>query len=176
MLLIPLLVVFFFLDMPYNRVICGWIFAIASITDWLDGYLARKWNQTSKMGAFLDPVADKLLVATALILLVSDAVPDWRVVITLCAIIIIGREIAVSALREWMAQLGKSDAVKVKGVGKAKTFAQMGALAFMLYRDPFFLFSLPSYALGFFLLIAATVLTLISLFVYFKAAITEIQS
>ncbi len=163
--MIPLLVIVFLSDLEYARPISGIIFAIAAWTDMLDGYLARKWNVTSKFGAFLDPVADKLLVATALVLLVSW---DSDLLLLLSAIIIIGREITVSALREWMAGEGKRDAVKVQAIGKLKTIFQMGAIFALLYQVP--LFKLPTYSIGYYSLLFAAVLTVISMTIYLKSA------
>jgi len=163
-LLIPLLV-FVFLTFEYSRPLCGIIFAVAAFTDLLDGYLARKWNVTSKFGAFLDPVADKLLVAVALVLLVKFDPSLWMV---LCAIIIIGREITVSALREWLAGEGKRDAVKVQMIGKLKTIFQMGAIFALLYQKP--LLGLPTYEIGRYSLILAALLTIISMSIYLKSA------
>ncbi len=140
------------------------VFALAAITDWLDGYLARRWGQTSAFGAFLDPVADKLMVAAALILLVALGRADaWL------AIIIIGREIAISALREWMAQLGRSRNVAVAFVGKIKTVAQMTALiALLLWENVIPGVSTP--LLGTIALWIAAILTLWSMFHYLKLA------
>jgi len=119
------------LSMPYKNWLAMTVFAVAAITDWADGYLARRWGQTSAFGAFLDPVADKLMVAAALIMLVwLDRAETWL------AIIIIGREIAVSALREWMAQIGKSKSVAVAFIGKVKTGAQITAIIALLLYQP----------------------------------------
>jgi CDP-diacylglycerol--glycerol-3-phosphate 3-phosphatidyltransferase/cardiolipin synthase len=140
------------------------VFALAAITDWLDGWLARRWKQTSAFGAFLDPVADKLMVAAALILLVDlGRAEAWL------AIIIIGREIAISALREWMAQLGRSRNVAVAFIGKVKTVAQMTALiALLLWEDVIPGISTP--ALGTIALWIAAILTLWSMFHYLRLA------
>lgn len=143
------------------------IFSLAAITDWLDGYLARTLNQTSAFGAFLDPVADKLMVATALIILV------WLSrVEAFIAVIIIGREIAISALREWMARLGHSKNVAVSFLGKLKTMSQMAAIILLLYHDE--LFGLSAYAVGTFLVYLAAILTLWSMVYYLKMALPEI--
>jgi len=139
------------------------LFVAAAITDWLDGYLARKLNQTSAFGAFLDPVADKLMVAAALILLV-----DLKRAHVLIAFIIIGREIAVSALREWMAQLGQSKSVAVNLLGKVKTVSQMVAIPMLLYWEPLGVF-LPA-EWGTWLIQIAAGLTVISMFYYLKLA------
>jgi CDP-diacylglycerol--glycerol-3-phosphate 3-phosphatidyltransferase len=125
MFLIPIFTAIFFLPFPWTNLVCTLLFALAAITDWLDGYLARRWGQTSAFGAFLDPVADKLMVSTALVLLVQEIPTFWM---SLAAAVIIGREITVSALREWMAQVGSRAKVAVSMVGKFKTTAQMIAL------------------------------------------------
>lgn len=139
------------------------IFTAAAITDWLDGWLARRLNQTSAFGAFLDPVADKLMVAAALIILVQLGRVD-----AVIALIIIGREIAISALREWMASIGKGKSVAVSMVGKIKTVAQMVAIPMLLYHDPIGVFN-PHYW-GTWLIWGAAVLTLISMGYYLKMA------
>ena len=145
--------------------ICAAIFWLAGFTDWLDGYLARVLDQGTPFGAFLDPVADKLMVATALVLLVEQ---QDNSVFTVAAMIIIGREIVISALREWMAELGKSASVAVSFIGKAKTLAQMTAIFALLLAGP----QMPSYVLdvGYLLLYLAAALTLWSMTVYLKAA------
>ena len=167
--LIPVLVGVFYLPHGWSRELCALIFAAAATTDWLDGYLARRLGQTSQFGAFLDPVADKLMVATVLVLLVQV---DARAALAIPAAIIIGREIAVSALREFMAQLGQRTKVAVASIGKIKTGAQMTALLLMLYRDP--VAGLPIYEIGFYLLYFAAVLTLWSMFVYLRVAWPQI--
>lgn len=140
------------------------IFIVAALTDWLDGYLARRWNETSAFGAFLDPVADKLMVAGALLVLV-----EFDRVNAVIAFIIIGREIAISALREWMAQLGASKSVAVSSLGKIKTIAQMVAIPMLLYSD--MLFGLIDTRLwGAWLLVIAAVLTVWSMFYYLRKA------
>jgi CDP-diacylglycerol--glycerol-3-phosphate 3-phosphatidyltransferase len=169
-LLIPVfLVVFNFPDTwltgPQKNLTATALFAVASITDWLDGYLARTLNQTSAFGAFLDPVADKLMVAAALILLVGLARVDAPI-----AVIIIGREIAISALREWMAKIGKSRNVAVNLLGKVKTAAQMVAILLLLYHS--MLFGLiDTQRLGTLLIYIAAVLTLWSMAYYLKIAL-----
>lgn len=162
---IPVVMLLFFLPLPYARQAAMIIFVLASITDWLDGWLARRWGQESRFGAFLDPVADKLLVATALILLLYDR-PG--IVLALLTIVIIGREIAVSALREWMAELGTRASVAVSWLGKLKTGFQMTAIALMLWEAP--LADLPVYRIGYALLIVSAVLTLQSMLSYLRAA------
>lgn len=167
---IPVVVWCFFSDIRYEganfaRPLAGILFGIAAITDLFDGYLARKLEQTSKFGEFLDPVADKLMVATSLVLLVQS---DPRITVAVVAAVIIGREITVSALREWMAGLGARSVVKVGFAGKIKTTFQMFGIAFMVYQKP--LFGMEIYAIGYWLLLAAAVMTLWSMFVYLKAA------
>jgi len=167
---IPVIVWCFFSDIRYEganaaRQIAGILFGLAAITDLFDGYLARKLEQTSKFGEFLDPVADKLMVATTLVLLVQS---DPRITVALMAAVIIGREITVSALREWMAGLGEGELVKVGFGGKLKTTFQMFGIAFMVYEKP--LFGIDIYPLGYWLLLVAAVMTLWSMVVYLKAA------
>jgi CDP-diacylglycerol--glycerol-3-phosphate 3-phosphatidyltransferase len=163
--LIPVLVGAFFLPIPNANLLCTALFGLAALTDWLDGYLARRLELTSAFGAFLDPVADKLMVATALVLLVQ-AIPTPLMAVA--AIIIIGREIAISALREWMAQIGNHGRVAVSRIGKIKTTAQMAAVMLLLYRDPLWL--LPTFEVGLGLLVVAAVLTLWSMLHYLRAA------
>ena len=162
---IPVFVYCFFSDLEYARPIACALFGFAAITDWLDGYAARKLGQTSKFGAFLDPVADKLMVTIALVLLVQG---DPRVTVAMIAVVIIGREITVSALREWMASVGEQAQVAVSWTGKVKTGFQMFGIAFMVYERP--LFGLVIYPLGYWLLIIASVMTLWSMIVYLRAA------
>ncbi|QDH70179.1 CDP-diacylglycerol--glycerol-3-phosphate 3-phosphatidyltransferase [Marilutibacter alkalisoli] len=164
-LLIPVLVLVFYLPFKWTNFAAAFIFALASITDWLDGWIARRYNQHSAFGAFLDPVADKLMVATALMLIVQKHPTVWM---ALWAAVIIGREIAVSALREWMAELGQRAKVKVATVGKVKTIVQMVALVCLLYQVPFI--GLPIFTIGEWLLAAAALLTLWSGVAYLRAA------
>ncbi len=164
-LLIPVFVGVFYLPFSWSNAVTAAIFALAAMTDWLDGFLARRLQQTSRFGAFLDPVADKLMVTAVLVLIVQA---DPRAVVAVPAIVIIGREIAVSALREFMAIIGERTRVKVAMVGKIKTTAQMLALLLMLYRDDFRGF--PTYEVGFWLLYVAAALTLWSMIVYLRAA------
>ena len=178
-LMIPLLVAVFYAPhdwlADHNKNLAATIiFSFAAITDWLDGYLARALNQGSAFGAFLDPVADKLLVAAALVLIVSAArEPRWAVIVTtLAAIVIIGREIAISALREWMAEIGKRGKVAVSGVGKFKTIVQIVGLSMMLFRWNFL--GLPIYECGLFLTVLAAILTLWSAIQYLRAARPEL--
>lgn len=164
---IPLLVlVFLFAPVEAARPLSAWIFGLAAATDFLDGYLARRWNQQSSFGAFLDPVADKLIVAVALVLLVYANGDIW---IVLAAIVIIGREILISALREWMAETGNRAAVAVSQLGKWKTIAQMLAIMFMLNLYPLW-DVVPVYTLGYGLLMFSAVLTLASGGLYGLAA------
>lgn len=160
--LIPLFVVVFYLPITYSPEITTFIFFIASITDWLDGYLARKWNQTTPLGAFLDPVADKVLVAVAFVCVV-EYYHTWWITIPIC--IMIAREIIISALREWMAELGKRTSVAVSIWGKIKTTAQMLALGGMLWRQSDLMETL-----AFILLYIAAVLTIWSMLQYLKAS------
>jgi cardiolipin synthase len=167
-LTIPLLVGVFYVPPDwigdhYRNITATGIFLFAAITDWLDGYLARTLNQGSAFGAFLDPVADKLMVSTALITLVWLGRMEGFI-----AVIIIGREIAISALREWMAQLGKSKSVAVSFIGKLKTFSQMAAIILLLYHDD--LLGLSMFAIGTFLVWLAAILTLWSMGYYLKKA------
>ncbi|MCB1829076.1 MAG: CDP-diacylglycerol--glycerol-3-phosphate 3-phosphatidyltransferase [Gammaproteobacteria bacterium] len=163
--LIPVFVIVFFLPWVYAAQACAVVFALAGVTDWLDGYLARRLHQVSSMGAFLDPVADKLMVATALILLVqSDPTPALAVP----ALIIIGREITISALREWMAELGARAQVAVSVIGKIKTAVQMVAIFMLIFKVD--IWGLPVYLIGYVLLYVAAILTLWSMMVYLRAA------
>ena len=130
-ILIPFFVIAFYLPIEFSPFITTFIFFIAGVTDWLDGYLARKWKQTTRFGAFLDPVADKVMVVAALVLIVEYQHSLW---ITIPAIIMISREIIISALREWMAELGERSKVAVSWWGKWKTTAQMLALGGLLWR------------------------------------------
>ena len=139
------------------------VFVVAGLTDWLDGYLARRWNETSAFGAFLDPVADKLVVAAALIMLVQLGRLD-----AILAAIIIGREITISALREWMAQIGAHKSVAVSMIGKIKTTAQMVAIPMLLYHQPIANFD--AQYLGTWLIYIAAVLTLWSMGYYMRMA------
>ena len=168
--LIPIFVLAYYLPFSWANVATTVIFILAGVTDWFDGYLARRLNQTSAFGAFLDPVADKLMVAVALILLMQTH-PNATMAIP--AAIIIGREIAVSALREWMAELGERAHVAVSFLGKYKTAAQIVALILLLYHEP--LFGLDTPLIGFILLYAAAGLTLWSMLVYLRAAWTVLR-
>jgi len=165
-LVIPIFIVAFYLPVGWSNLVTTGIFAFAAITDWFDGYLARRWNQTSNFGAFLDPVADKLIVATALVLLVETHPSPW---IAVPAVVIIGREITISALREWMASVGDRTKVAVSTIGKIKTTVQMIALLMLLYEDD--IFTIPIYGLGIVFLYMAAILTLWSMFIYLRAAL-----
>lgn len=168
--LIPVLVLFFYLPYAWSSLIAAVIFVTAAITDWLDGYLARRMGLMSSFGAFLDPVADKLMVATALVLLVDSPPPIVfpMILFTLSAAIIIGREIAISGLREWMAEMGERGTVKVGLMGKLKTIFQMTAISCLLYESD--LLGLPVALIGEMLLYLAAALTLWSMWVYLHAA------
>ena len=166
--LIPIFVGVFYLpdsmlSVPHKNLIATCLFAAAAVTDWFDGFLARALGQTSAFGAFLDPVADKLMVAAALILLVQLARVD-----AIIAVVIIGREITISALREWMARVGKSASVAVAYVGKLKTAAQMVAIPLLLYDAP--VQSIDAGTLGSVLIYIAAALTLWSMGYYLQRA------
>jgi CDP-diacylglycerol--glycerol-3-phosphate 3-phosphatidyltransferase len=163
--LIPMFVIVFYLPHPWANPASAVVFALAGVTDWLDGYLARRWQQMSAFGAFLDPVADKLMVASALIMLVSEHGSLW---LTIPAIVIIGREIGVSALREWMAEVGERGLVAVSFTAKVKTTSQMVALILLLYDQPFL--GLPTSDIGMALIYVAAALTLWSMVAYLRAA------
>jgi CDP-diacylglycerol---glycerol-3-phosphate 3-phosphatidyltransferase len=169
-LMIPAILVLFYLPYWWKDPAACAAFALAGITDSLDGYYARKWGQTSRLGAFLDPVADKLIVAAALVLIVSKD-PRWFMVIV--AIVIIGREIAVSALREWMAEIGARGRIKVSVWGKYKTIMQIVGLSLLLFRRD--LFGIPIYKLGVGLTVIAAVLTLWSMILYLRLAWPELR-
>ena len=162
---IPVVLALFYVNWPPARHVAALLFIAAALTDWLDGYLARLWNQTSGFGAFLDPVADKLLVAVALVMLLRD---DPRSVMGVLVAVIIGREITISALREWLAELGQRGRVAVGYVGKLKTAFQMTAISLMLWQTP--LGPIPVYDIGYFLLFLASALTIWSMIQYLRAA------
>ncbi|HVC48718.1 MAG TPA: CDP-diacylglycerol--glycerol-3-phosphate 3-phosphatidyltransferase [Burkholderiales bacterium] len=174
-LLVPVFTAVFYL--PGTWLAPHWVntlgsitFILAALTDWLDGYLARKLNQMSAFGAFLDPVADKLMVAAALIILV-----EINRVGAFIALIIIGREIAISALREWMAQIGKRKSVAVSFIGKIKTASQMVAISLLLYHDPI-IGGIKAQLLGTLLIYVAAILTLWSMIYYLRIAMPELVS
>ena len=164
-ILIPVLVVVFYMPSQWSYQLSAMVFGLAAVTDALDGYLARRLKQLSVFGAFLDPVADKLMVAVALVLLVQDN-PTALFAVPAC--IIIGREIAISALREWMSELGERTLVAVSVIGKIKTITQMVAILLLLYRVP--LGPFPTHDVGLILLYVAALLTLWSMLVYMRAA------
>ncbi|MBS0288251.1 MAG: CDP-diacylglycerol--glycerol-3-phosphate 3-phosphatidyltransferase [Proteobacteria bacterium] len=163
--LIPCFVVSFYLPIPQAGVITAGIFCLAGFTDWLDGFLARLLNQTSRFGAFLDPVADKLIVAVALVLLVGEYGKFW---LTIPAAIIVSREIAISALREWMAEIGKRTKVSVSYIGKVKTFIQIISIIILLAHPADW--DLPWVKVGVILMYIAAYLTLWSMVSYMRAA------
>ncbi|ACT06376.1 MULTISPECIES: CDP-diacylglycerol--glycerol-3-phosphate 3-phosphatidyltransferase [Dickeya] len=160
--LIPFFVLAFYLPFSWAPMVCAGIFVFAAVTDWFDGFLARRWKQTTRFGAFLDPVADKVMVAVALVL-VSEHYHSWW--ITLPAATMIAREIIISALREWMAELGKRSSVAVSWIGKIKTTAQMVSLVGLLWRPERMV-----EAAGVAALYVAAVLTFWSMFQYLSAA------
>lgn len=162
-LMIPVIVLLFYIPFTWHYMISAIVFALAAGTDWLDGYLARRWDQMTPFGAFLDPVADKLMVAVALALLIEEYDTAW---LTLPAITIIGREVVISALREWMAEMGKRASVAVSYIGKVKTLAQMLAIILLLGNEP----GRAGADVGVVLLYLAAILTLWSMCLYLKAA------
>ena len=168
-LLIPVFIAVFYWPLDNSGLIASAIFGLAAFTDWLDGYLARRMKLESSFGAFLDPVADKLMVASALIVLVdtySRAFVEWPALIAIPAIVIVGREIVISALREWMAEIGKRAQVAVSMIGKLKTALQMFAILIMVAAVPG---STLAWA-GLAVLYLSAILTLWSMFVYLRAA------
>jgi CDP-diacylglycerol--glycerol-3-phosphate 3-phosphatidyltransferase len=172
-ILIPVFIAVFYvsdetLSLQNKHVLGTFIFWLASITDWLDGYLARVLNQSSAFGAFLDPVADKLMVVAALVILLKLGYVD-----AIIAFIIIGRELTISALREWMAQLGRSKSVAVSMLGKLKTTFQMLAIMFLLYQES--LFGIPCDIVGTLLVYLAAILTLWSMVYYLMLAMPQIS-
>jgi CDP-diacylglycerol--glycerol-3-phosphate 3-phosphatidyltransferase/cardiolipin synthase len=169
--LIPVFIITFYLPTPWNHEVTTVIFIIAALTDWFDGYLARRWQVTTAFGAFLDPVADKLLVATALILLLQT---HTHLGFVLATLIIIGREIVISALREWMATCGQREQVAVSWLGKAKTMMQMIALTLLLYHQPILGWDIEQ--IGMICLYLAAFLTLWSMWVYLRAALPTLLS
>jgi CDP-diacylglycerol--glycerol-3-phosphate 3-phosphatidyltransferase len=162
---IPVVVICFYSPIEYARPIAAILFGLAAVTDMIDGWVARRYGQMSRFGEFLDPVADKLMVAIVLVMLVQAQSHWYEDVI---AMIIIGREITISALREWMATIGERANVKVDITGKIKTTLQMFGIAFMVYRND--LFGIPIYTIGFILLVLAAVMTIWSMIVYLRAA------
>jgi len=182
---VPLLVVFFYLPVSWGHLAATLTFAFASFTDWLDGYLARYLKQSTRLGAFLDPVADKLMVSISLVLIVAEPTFQFvsvtstvvsipTVIITIPAAIIVAREIIVSALREWMAEIGKRASVAVSNLGKFKTAVQMLALIVLLYCD-----NTTNAALvftGYILLYISAFLTIWSMLLYLKAAWAQLNT
>lgn len=172
LVLIPVFVLTYYWPSPWSKLLTTAFFLLAAITDWLDGYLARRLNQLSAFGAFLDPVVDKLMVAAALVLLLSGpglaahSLSDRFFAVVV--LIIIGREITVSALREWMAEVGRRSSVAVSFIGKVKTATQMVAIPFMLYGRP--VHHIPLFRIGELMLYLAAALTLWSMAVYLRAA------
>lgn len=162
---IPVVLALFYMPFEHARQLATVFYAAACITDWLDGFLARRWGQTTRFGAFLDPVADKLLVAVCLVMLLRDE-PGGLLAVVVA--IIIGREITISALREWMAELGQRTSVAVSWIGKWKTAFQMTAIGMMIWRIP--TFGLPWYEMGYLLLLISAGLTIWSMANYLRAA------
>lgn len=165
--LIPLLAIVFYLPWQYSNLLSTIIFLLAALTDWLDGYFARKMSLETVFGAFLDPVADKLMVACVLILIVQAQASE---ILAIAATIIIGREITIASLREWMAEIGQRAKIKVSTLGKWKTTLQMTAISFLLYQED--IFGLPINLIGYWLLYIAAILTLWSMINYLTIAFT----
>jgi len=165
--LVPVLVLFFYLPYSWSNLACVVIFVAAAITDIADGAIARSTGQTSRFGAFLDPVADKIMVSTALVLLVQRQ-ETYEAIFAVAAAIIIGREITISALREWMSEIGESALVQVSWVGKLKTIFQMTAIGFLLFHQN--MGPIPIALIGELLLYTAAALTLWSMWTYLQAA------
>ena len=176
-IVIPIIVFLYLYDVKYGNWINTILFALAGISDALDGYLARKWDQATKLGAFLDPVADKLLVVAMLVLIVTNiqilqgVLVQWLFIVTV--LIIIGREMTVSALREWMAELGKRSNVAVSWIGKYKTGIQMTSIGFLLFQ--YSILGIPVLLIGELLLYIAGVLTIWSMCIYLSAAYKSID-
>jgi CDP-diacylglycerol--glycerol-3-phosphate 3-phosphatidyltransferase len=171
-LMIPVFVLVFYLPVDWRHLGAALIFAVAGWTDWFDGYIARKFNMTSPLGAFLDPVADKLMVVISIVLIVEQYETPW---IAVPALVIIGREIIITALREWMAEYGNRADVKVSFIGKVKTLWQLGAIFFLILgaAQPsiYDVFGIPLFVvLGYFSLYISVALTLWSMFIYLKAS------
>lgn len=168
-ILIPFLMLFFYLPWAGAQIICALIFVVASFTDWLDGYLARRLGQTTPFGAFLDPVADKLIVAAALVLLVQN---DPEPGLAIASVVIIGREITIASLREWMAEIGQRNKVEVSWLGKLKTTMQMAAITLLLFAVDWWTEILRP--IGYLFLYIAALLTLWSMVNYLRAAWPEL--
>ncbi|NNF95450.1 MAG: CDP-diacylglycerol--glycerol-3-phosphate 3-phosphatidyltransferase [Halobacteria archaeon] len=170
--MIPVFILLFYIPLfGINNYLLTGLFIFAGLTDWFDGYLARRLKMQSEFGAFLDPVADKLIVSVVLVLLVS-AHPGWLLAIP--ATVIIGRELTISALREWMANVGERTKVAVSIIGKFKTTAQMVAIGFLLFEDP--IGSFPTLQIGYVLLYLAAILTLWSMYLYLQTAWPTLNS
>jgi len=170
--LIPVFIAVFYLPYDWASALATFIFWFAALTDWFDGYLARKLNQQSSFGAFIDPLADKLMVMSALLLILTkDPHNNW---LLFSALIIISREIFISSLREWMSSMGKAEVVAVSFFGKAKTVAQMFALLFLIYEQD--LFGLSTYIFGLGLLVWAAILTMVSMIDYVRSAWTALDN
>ncbi|MDR3446806.1 MULTISPECIES: CDP-diacylglycerol--glycerol-3-phosphate 3-phosphatidyltransferase [unclassified Dyella] len=170
-LLLPVMVVVFYWQFPGHNIMAAIVFMLAAITDWLDGYLARRMNLTSAFGAFLDPVADKLMVAVTLFLLVETHRGGWPgILMAITAAVIVGREISVSALREWMAEIGMRSTVRVAFIGKLKTAMQMVALVVLIVQHEKSAEALRLYHIGEALLVVAGILTIWSGLYYLRAA------
>ncbi len=171
LLLMPLLLVLFYLDIPNNYLYCALVFIVIAITDFFDGYLARKLKQQTKFGAFIDPVADKIVVAMCFILIVDLYENIW---VTLAVLVIIGREIVISALREWMATQGKAESMAVADIGKWKTTMQMiSVVAMFVAAEPYLNWGVP---IAYIFLGLATVLTMLSMYYYFKKVWVHFKS
>ena len=171
-ILIPVFIAAFYMPYSWAAAFATFIFWIAAITDWFDGYLARKLNQQSLLGAFIDPLADKLMVISALLLILAKHPENnW---LLFSSLIIITREIFISSLREWMSAMGKSEVVAVSFFGKAKTVAQMFALLFLIYEQD--IFGLPTFVFGTGLLVWAAILTIVSMITYVKSAWSTISA
>mgnify|MGYP000287747971 CR=1 FL=1 len=171
-LLIPVFIAVFYLPQPWAPALATFIFWFAALTDWFDGYLARKLQQQSALGAFIDPLADKLMVIAALLLIITkDPHNNW---LLFSAVIIITREIFIATLREWMAEQGEGAKVAVSFAGKIKTTVQMIALGFLIFKHD--LLGLPVYLIGIILLVSAALLTLISMGNYIYAAKDTIKN
>ena len=163
--LIPLFVIVFYLPFSWANIAATAIFVVAALSDWVDGYLARSMQLESSFGAFLDPVADKLMVVVIIVLLVQA---NPSIYVALPSVVIVAREISISALREWMAQLGSSTTVKVSFIGKSKTVLQMVALGMMIFSEPFM--GLPIFDIGLVTYYVAAILTIMSMAIYLRAA------
>jgi len=165
-ILIPVFIAAFYMPYSWAAALATFIFWLAAITDWFDGYLARKLNQQSALGAFIDPLADKLMVICALLLILTKHPENnW---LLFSSLIIVSREIFISSLREWMSVQGKDEVVAVSFFGKVKTTAQMFALLFLIYEQD--IFGLPAFVFGTGLLVWAAILTMVSMIVYVKSA------